>query len=209
MALDTYAHLQTAIADWLNRSDLTTQIPDFITLCEAEIKRRLRRTSVRDTIDIDDVAIDPPSDLAELRSIHLVSGSPSQDVPLRVCTPETLAERAARSAGAAGRPSDVAIIAGQLVFAPAPDQLYTAEIVYFASLDPLTTTNPTNDVLDEAPDAYLFGALLQAEPYLEHDERIPTWQSKFDKAIDQLNDVRDREEHNASLQPIRLPVVFG
>ena len=80
---------------------------------------------------------------------------------------------------------------------------------YYESLDPLTTTNATNVVLDEAPDAYLFGALLQAEPYLEHDDRIPIWREKFDRAIDQLNDVRDREEYMASLRPIRLPVVFG
>jgi hypothetical protein len=209
MALDTYANLKTAVADWLNRTDLTAAIPDFITLAEAELKRRLRRTSVSDTLDIDDEVVDLPSDLAELRSISLASSSPSQDVPLRLCTPEMLAERKARANGVTGRPSDFAIVAGQLQVAPAPDQTYTANIVYFQSLDPLTTSNTTNDVLDEAPDAYLFGALLQAEPYLEHDDRIPVWREKFDRAIDQLNEKRAREEDDASLRSIRLPMVFG
>lgn len=209
MSLDTYANLQASIADWLNRSDLTTQIPDFIALAESEIRRRLRRTSKTDQIDVDDEFVDIPSDMAELRSLSLVTGSPESDVPLRVCTPEMLAERKARQAGAAGRPSDVAVIAGQLQFAPAPDQTYTANIFYFQSLDPLSTTNTSNDLLDEAPDVYLFGALMQAEPFLEHDERIGTWKQKFDDGIDQLNDVRTREEYNASIRAVRLPVVFG
>ncbi len=209
MSLDTYANLQLSVADWLNRSDLTAVIPDLIALAEAEIKRRLRRTSVTGQIDVDDEFVNPPSDMAELRSISLVTGSPTLDGPLRVCSPEMLAERKARNAAAAGRPSDVAIVAGQLQFAPTPDQVYTANIFYYQSLDPLTATTASNDVLEEAPDAYLFGALLQAEPYLEHDERIQVWREKFDRAIDQLNDVRDREEYTASLRPIRLPMVFG
>lgn len=209
MALDTYAHLQTSIADWLNRSDLTAVIPDFITLAESEINRRLRRTSVSDTFDIDDETVDPPGDMAELRSISLVSGEPHLDVPLRLCTPEMLAERKARSAGTAGRPSDVAIVAGKLQFAPAPDQTYTANIVYFQSLSPLSATNTSNTVLAEAPDVYLFGALMHAEKYLEHDEREQVWANRFDAALDQLMDRRDREEYTPSLHAVRLPRVFG
>jgi hypothetical protein len=209
MALDSFAHLQTAVADWLNRSDLTAVIPDFVTLAEVEMKRRLRRTSVSDQLDIDDEVVDLPSDLSELRSISLVTGSPNLDTPLRLCTPEMLAERKARGDGVSGRPTDFAIVAGQLQVAPAPDQTYTANIVYFQTLDPLSTTNTSNTVLDEAPDAYLFGALLQAEPYLEHDDRIPVWRERFDRAIDQLNDKRAREEDDASLRSVRLPIVFG
>lgn len=209
MSLDTYANLQLAVADWLNRSDLTAVIPDAITLCEADMKRRLRRTSVSDQIDVDDETVDMPSDLAELRSLSLVTGSPTLDVPLRVCTPEMLAERKARQAGVASRPTDVAVVAGKLQFAPAPDQTYTANIVYFQSLTPLGSLNPTNAVLDEAPDAYLFGTLYHLEAYLEHDERMPTWKQKYDDAIDQLNDVRTREEYGASIRDVRLPRVFG
>lgn len=208
MSLDTYGALQLSVADWLNRTDLTTQIPDFIALCEAEMKRRLRRTSVRGTLTINAESVAMPAGVAQLRSISLVSGSPSQDIPLRMCTPEMLAERKARSGGVAGRPTDVAIMGGSFVFAPPPDATYTANIFYYAQLTALSGTNTTNAILVEAPDAYLFGALLQAEPYLEHDDRIPLWQEKFDKAIDQLNNVRDMEEHTASLHAVRLPVVF-
>jgi hypothetical protein len=208
MALTNYATLSLAIADWLNRDDLTTQIPDFISLAEAEMKRRLRRTSTLDTLTIDDDAVTPPADMAELRSIRLVSDLPSLDNPMRLCTPEMLAERKARSGGVAGRPDSVAYVAGELMFAPEPDQEYDAEIIYFVQLTALTGTE-TNTVLTEAPDAYLYGALLQAEPYLEHDERIPVWREKFDSAIEQLNKWRSDEEHNASISSARLPTVFG
>lgn len=209
MALNTYAALQTAAADWLNRTDLTSQLPDFITLAEAEIKRRLRRSSTTATISITGPSITPPADMAEARSLHLVSTLPSQDGPLRLCTPEMFAERNARSAGIAGRPTDYAYMSGLLWFAPAPDQTYSATLFYFTQLTALSNTNTTNAVLTEAPDAYLYGTLLQAEPYLEHDDRVPLWKAKFDTAIDQLNDVRTREEYGGSIKDVRLPRVFG
>ncbi len=209
MALSTFTELKTSIADWLNRTDLTTQIPDFVALCEAEMNRRLRRTTTRDTLTIDAAAVTPPTDMAELRSIYLVSSSVTQDRPMRVSTPEMLAERRARSGGVAGRPDTVAVFQNELLFAPDPDQEYEAEIIYFAKLTALSTSNTSNVVLVEAPDAYLFGSLLQAAPYLEHDERSAVWREKFDAAIDQLNMVRSNEEYMASTRDVRLPVVFG
>ncbi len=209
MALSTYTELKTSIADWLNRTDLTTQIPDFIALCEAEMNRRLRRTTTRATITIDAAAITPPTDMAELRSIYLVSASVWQDKPLRVGTPEMIAERRARAGGVAGRPDTVAVFQSELLFAPDPDQDYDAEIIYFAKLTALSSSNPSNVVLVEAPDAYLYGALLQAEPYLEHDERAPVWRAKFDSAIMELNIVRENEEYAASTRDVRLARVFG
>ncbi len=209
MALSTFTELKTSIADWLNRTDLTTQIPDFIALCEAEMNRRLRRTTTRDTITIAAAAVTPPTDMAELRSIYLVTGSVWQDKPIRVGTPEMVAERRARSGGTSGRPDTVAVFQNELLFAPDPDQSYDAEVIYFAKLTALSTTNTSNVVLVEAPDAYLYGALLQAEPYLEHDERTAVWREKFDAAIDQLNMVRSNEEFMASTREARLPRVFG
>ena len=66
----------------------------------------------------------------------------------------------------------------------------------------------TNVVLNEAPDIYLFGALLQAEPFLLNDERVALWRDQFDRAIEQLNNVREREEYMANIRPVRLAVVF-
>lgn len=208
MSLTSYTNLQAAVADWLNRTDLTAQIPDFISLCEAEMKRRLRRTSTRTTLTISSESTTLPSDVAELRTIYLESASPTEDTPIRIGTPEQFAERRARGGAVVGRPSDAMVLGGTLYVAPAPDQAYTARIIYFTSITPLSGSVSTNAVLAEAPDAYLYGTLLQAEPFLEHDERAPLWKAKFDAAIDQLNYVRESEEYHASVRDVRLPRVF-
>lgn len=209
MSFSNYSALQTAVADWLNRTDLTAQIPDFITLAEAEMKRRLRRTSTRTTLSVSTESTALPADVAELRSIYPESGSPTQDKPLRICTPEMFAETRARNQNVAARPTDAMVLGGTLYVQPTPDATYTMRITYFTQLTALSGSVATNAVLTEAPDAYLYGALLQAEPYLEHDDRIPTWKQKFDDAIEQLNDVRTREEYGSGIRDVRLPRVFG
>lgn len=208
MALTSYDVLKTAIADWLNRSDLTAVIPDFVTLAEAEMKRRVRRSTNTTTIYISAANMDGPSDMASPVALHLDSGTPSQDYPLRLCTPEMLAEVRARANDVAGRPTHWAFWDSQLQFAPTPDQSYDGILVYNVQLTALTGT-ATNTILTEAPDAYLYGSLLQAAPYLEHDERIPVWQAKFDAAIEQLNQVRVDESYGAGIAEVRLPRVFG
>ena len=205
----TYATLQTAIGLWLNRSDLSLQAPMFIMLAEAEMKRRIRRSTNTTTIYISAANMDGPTDMASPVSLHLDSGTPSSDFPLKLGTPEMLAEVRARANDVAGRPTHWAFWDSQLQFAPTPDQSYDGILVYNVQLTALSTGNTTNTILTEAPDAYLFGSLLAAAPYLEHDERMPVWQAKFDAAIEQLNQVRVDESYGAGLKDLRLPRVFG
>ena len=209
MALSTYTELKAAVADWLNRTDLTTPIVDFIALAEAEMKRRLRRATESTTIYISAGNMDGPTDMAEPIALRLSTASGYEDIPLRLCTPEMLWERRARAGGQTGRPTDYAFYDGQLQFAPVPDQSYDGILLYYQQLTPLSGSVASNAILAEAPDAYLFGALLQATPYVEHDERIAVWQMKFDNAIEQLNDMRARESYGAGPKEMRLPVVFG
>lgn len=202
-----YTDLQSAVATWLNRDDLTDVIPDFIRLAESQISRRLRRNTVRTEVQIVSDSYAIPSTVAQLRSLRLVTSSYEKDLPIVIVTPEQLAEhRAANSS--TGRPRYAAVVAGNLLFVPAPDDSYTMEMSYFSKLVPLSSSVPTNDVLTESPDLYLFGALKESAAYLEHDERIPVWESKFETALQQLEIVREREEYTASLRPARLPRVF-
>lgn len=209
MALTTYTELKASLADWLNRDDLTTPIIDFISLAEAEMKRRLRRATESTTIYISAGNMDGPTDMAEPISLRLSSSEPWRDSPLRLCTPEMIADRLARAGGVTGRPDAYAFYDGQLQFAPTPDQSYDGILLYAQQLTPLSDSVASNAVLAEAPDAYLFGALMQAAPYLEHDERLALWSLKFDNAIEQLNDVRARESYGAGIKEARLPFVFG
>ena len=209
MALTTYTELKAAVADWLNRTDLTTPIIDFISLAEAEMKRRLRRATESTTIYISAGNMNGPSDMAEPIHLRLSSSDPYLDGNLSLCTPEMLTDVRQRTGYVAGRPTHFAYYDGQLQFAPIPDQSYDGILLYAQQLTPLSDSVASNAVLAEAPDAYLFGALLQATPYVEHDERIAVWQMKFDNAIEQMNEVRARESYGAGLKESRLPVVFG
>lgn len=207
ISFDDYTGLKVAVAAWLNRTDLTETIPGFIKLAEAQISRRLRRTTMRATVTISDAAYVLSAAVAELRSLRLVTADTRKDLPITICTPEILASHRA-SWSAVGRPRFAAVVGGSLLFVPAPDQAYSLEISYFPRLIPLTASNLTNIVLTEAPDLYLYGALKAAAPYLEHDERIPVWDAGFETALTELGIVREREEFNASLRPARLPRVF-
>lgn len=208
MQFSTYADLQAAIAKYLNRDDLVDEIPGFITLAEKQIRRPLRRTKSRQTVQFNGPSFQIPDTIAEITSVHLVTDQPSMDQPVRIVTPELLTEMRAAFV-VAGRPSFGAVVGKELLLAPAADQAYDAELIVYLSMIPLSDDNPTNSILSEAPDVYLFGALMEAAPFTEEDERIPTWERKYEKALAELRILRDREEYSASLRPMRLPVVFG
>lgn len=208
LLFSNYTELKASVAEALNRTDLIGAIPGFIRLAEAEIDRVLRRTSTRATITVSSASTTLSSGIAELRSVRLVSGSTSQDVVLDVVTPEMLSEHRA-GYSATGRPRAAAVVGRNLLLAPAPDQAYSAEVIYFPALVPLSGSNATNVVLTEAPDLYFYGAMKHSAPFLEHDERLPMWSALSDSAIDQLHKRREREEHGANMRPMRLPYVFG
>lgn len=207
MALSNYTELQTSIGKWLTRKDLTEQIPEFITLTEAEISRVLRKSSTRQTVTLTEEALTLGPTVGELRSVRLVTANPSLDFPLEIGTPEIFWGWKALFQSS-GRPRKASLIAGKLVVAPVPDAAYSAEIVFYNALIPLSDTNPTNEVLRDDPDVYLFGALMQAAPFLKDDERIPVWEAKFQRGLDQI-EVQGQRRESASLQPIRLPIVLG
>jgi hypothetical protein len=209
MSLDTYDGLRQEIADYLTRDDLTAKIPTFVTLAEKQIKRRLRRTKSRITVQFHGASFQIPDTIAEITSVRLVTSQPSQDLPFTIGTPEMIAEHRAAYGIVAGRPRFGAVVGKELLLSPAADQTYDAELIVYPSMTSLSSSVQTNTVLTEAPDVYLFGALMEAEPYLDNDGRIATWETKYEKALKELQLLRDREEYSASLRPQRLPVVFG
>jgi len=56
VAISTYSELKTAVANWINRDDLTTRIPDFIVLAEAQFNRELRIRGMEGRYTADTVA---------------------------------------------------------------------------------------------------------------------------------------------------------
>lgn len=183
MSITTYAELQSTIADFLNRQDLTATIPAFISLAEADMRRSLRhwRMEARATTNIDTQYSELPDGWLEMIRMR------ADNVQLDAVSHSDLLDMTAARNGQSGAPRYYAITNGTLEVFPVPDKIYSGEMVYFRAIDPLTDAAPSNWVLTEAPDAYLYGALVHSAPYLQEDGRAAVWGSMYQSAIDSLN----------------------
>jgi hypothetical protein len=191
MALSTYAELKTSIGDWLNRSDLTNAIPDFISLAEAQVERtlRTRQMIVRANASFDAQYGAVPADFLETKSLKLTSTNPQ--TPLEFLSIDALDNKASEYTGS-GKPRFFGVVGGQFRLVPVPDATYTTELTYYAKLTKLSSSVATNWLLTSSPDIYLYGALLQAAPYLQDDARITVWSSLYDRAMSELQTADDR-----------------
>lgn len=185
MSLSTFAELKSAVADFLDRQDLTAVIPTFIALSEADMNRKLRTIAqeTRATITVDGQYESLPADWLETISIR-IDGA---DTRLVLASLAEIADKRARSDDQAGKPTHYAHVAGGLELYPTPDDSYTAEIIYHAKITALTTDGSANWVLTNHPDAYLYGALMHSAPYLKDDPRIAVWIGLYTSAIDSIN----------------------
>jgi len=185
MSFATYSDLQTSIAGYLARSDLTSQIPDFITFAENRLRRELRirqmLKSVTTATVSGDGTVELPSDFLEIRDF-VVTTNPIQ--PLSYSSPSALSNDP--RASEVGVPKSYTILASEFQLVPVPDGIYTLKLLYFAAPAYLSSTNASNVFLNVAPDALLYASLLEAEPYLYNDARINTWGSMYDRAITTL-----------------------
>ena len=182
MALGTYTELKSSIADFLNRSDLSAVIPDFITMCEADMNRtlRVREMSVRTRAPIDSQYVKLPSSFLGMRNIDLLTDPVT---PLSYINLQNLDIH--RSNKSTGKPLYYSIMQNNIEFAPVPDAEYTLEIIYYQKI-PALALNPTNWLLDDHPDAYLYGSLMHSAPYLQSDDRVGLWAGKYNQILQQI-----------------------
>lgn len=186
MAISTYAELQTAVANWLDRSDLTDRIPEFITLAEAEFNRRLRTIDMleRDTaFTIDSITETLPEDFLGVKDFYF--NDALTVIKLQELSPDRMSHERQRWSSSA-IPIYYAVIGGNFEFLPTPNDTYTGTLLYYKRIAALSNTNTTNWLLSAHPDLYLFGALREAEPYVHNDERVPLWHSRYESAMNQL-----------------------
>ena len=205
MAITNYTELQAAVTNWLDRSDLSARVPEFISLTEPKIRRLLRDSVARATgsLTASVSSLTLPSGFKEVHSFSLDEGD--YKIPLRPMSPSQL-QRIARSG--TGRPCAFAVIDGAAYFDVTPDAAYDYILVYLEGHTALSGGAPTNSILTNSPDIYLYGALLEAAPYLEHDQRVALWSQAFEKAIAEENVYRERAEYAVGTEQ-DLPVVFG
>jgi hypothetical protein len=181
-----YAQLKSTIADFLNRSDLTAVIPTLIELSESQMERplRVRQMIVRATLSLDAQYSALPADFLEAKTFKVTSSNPIQ--PIEFLTPEQMDDRDQLYSNAPGMPKYFTIIGGQIRVSPMPDATYTAELVHFSKLPKLSDSVTTNWLLESSPDAYLYGSLMQAAPYLKDDERVAVWGTLYNTAIESI-----------------------
>ena len=206
MALGTFTELKDAVADWLDRSDLTARIPDFITLAEARLNRdlRIRPMEVRSSMETTSGQryFNLPGGYLQMRNMQM---NTNPITPLEYITPEML-DRLYGS-DTTGKPRAYSLIGDEIQLAPIPDSDYTIEMAFYEKFTPLgdgTSGTVTNNWLTlNAPDVLLYGSLLEAEPFIKNDERIALWLNAYNGAIRKLQDADDRDRHSGSAMRVR------
>lgn len=216
-----YASLCTAVAEFVDRSDLSAAVPDFVALAEERMNRTLR---IADMLVIAQAEVDNatygngqffplPADFLELKGqpqIIPALGVTSSYTPIEYLAPDQLdAQLAAIASGLqlstntprfytiTGVGAGTGTVTGlgpspALAIAPIPADGLAIQITYYASLQPLSDEVTTNWLLLKWPSAYLFGALAETAPYLRDDDRVQLWQGKFETAINEVQAATDR-----------------
>jgi hypothetical protein len=188
MSITNYAELQASVASWLNRGDLTTSIPDFITLAEAQLSTDLKTRAMEAKVTLSTVAgtktVALPTDMLEMRRLQVVG---TYNQPLSYRAPDELSIDFASNMSA--QPIVFTVVGGNLELAPIPDAVYSLELTYQQRIPALTSVNTTNWLLTSWPNAYLYGSLLAATPFIMNDARIGVWAQLYSKAIESINGV--------------------
>jgi hypothetical protein len=190
MAISTYTELKTSIASWLNRDDLTSVIPDFISLAEAGINRDLRHYKMIERADatLDSRYVQLPADWMETVRFSITSGNTYR---LELVSRDDMLEYRQKTANTSGRPRFYANIGDTIEVFPTPDADYTMQLQYYAKTPALSDSNASNWLLLDAPDVYLYGTLIQSAPYLQDDARTQTWAALYAAALQSLQKASD------------------
>jgi len=174
MALNTNADLQAAIADWLNRSDLSAQIPDFLTLAQLKINRRLSIVEQEILAEITPVA---QATTLPVGTKFVISVSDSKGRPIEAVSMSELLDYAPEG-GAVTRYS---VSGDNIYFAPTPEATSTEKYSVLYSADKDLNGGDNGPVLLQ--DIYLNAALHEAYVYLKDDGRVAYFKGMVDEGV--------------------------
>ena len=198
MALTTYTDLKTSIANWLNRSDLTTEIAgDFIALAEADFnaKLRIRQMEQIDEITINAETVTVPTGFISVRSLYILSGSTKYNV--EYITPANLFKT--KGSSTSGLPRVYSIESDNATesfrFAPTPDTSYTGYLQYYKAFNNLSDSVASNYILSAHPAIYLYGSLYHASNFLGGIDPNQTaqWMNMYSMALERCEN-NDRQD---------------
>ncbi|MDX2224592.1 MAG: hypothetical protein SFV21_17705 [Rhodospirillaceae bacterium] len=203
MAIDTYDKLQAAVADTVNRDDLSADVTSFspaqidgaikraIAYAEKTLQRDLvGRGGTRDMEALSDAlstatgaeSVALPADCLGIRMLAL-AGEPA--CVLDFVDPNTLFTR--YPSKTVGRPMAYTLVGATTAYLrPVPDRATPLRLIYVRALPALSAAQSTNWLLAAAPDLYVGAAMLELCLYLENDDRLQFWKAYVDEKLDRL-----------------------
>jgi len=197
----TYDNLVADVINYMERNDaqFVAQIPNLIGLAEsaiaAELKTYLQLTVVETTLRANQEVLAKPARWRKTISMK------TNGKPMLMRSQDYIAMYQSES------DAGVPLYYGEYdynnwAFAPKPDQDYPVEIIYYSEIQPLDTTNQQNLFTREAPQAMLFGTLLQAQGYLKALDKLPVWKGYYTDCIAALKKEDDsrRIDRNTTIQ---------
>lgn len=203
MAIDTYDKLQAAVADTVNRDDLSADVTTFspaqidgavkrsIAFAEATIRRdiasrggnkNMETVSNSLTTTAGQETVSLPSDFGSARVFALTG---STYTVLEFVDANTLFSQYPSTT--TGQPEKYTLVGSNTAYLrPVPDTAYTLRLIYSAALPSLSSSQTTNWLLTNHPDIYIGAAMLELCIYLENDDRLQFWKGYYDQKMNDL-----------------------
>lgn len=198
MALNNYANLKTALANWLGRTDLVNDIPDFIKLAENDFNAKFVSAGFNKMINFLDFDADAETELLPTGFLgaNAVYINASPKVSLQYVTPNQAFDMYGSSV--VGQPVAYTILNDKIHFYPIPDGTYNIRMYYYKKFDALTNDSDTNDILNNHSDCYLFGSLYFANTFIRGIDQniVKEWLNFYNNAIERVVSLNDTSKYN-------------
>jgi len=198
MALDgTYSGLLASVASWMNRTDLSATIPDFVSIAESRIARelRLRTQLVTTTLTTSTTtrAVALPTDWLEFENVS-IAGTPET-----ACQYVNIEHMDVKypEAGYAGRPFVYTIEGANILLGPTPDSAYTVNVMYYARFPSLVSVG-ANWLLTNHPNIYLYACMREGAFFTKDAAGAAQWDGLFKQEVKTLQDQDDEATHSGS-----------
>lgn len=193
MTIASYSDLNTAVANWTGRSDLTSRIPEGIVLAEAKMNRYLRVKSMvtkNASFSIDGEYVAVPTNFGGVKTFYLNTS----DTAVLDFMPDELITNTWQ--GSTGQPEAYCVQGDNFRFGPVPDKTYTATLVYYLKVPALTASATTNWVILNHPDAYLYGVLAEMAVFAKDPQAAQGYWGLMYQALDQIKLASNRDSYS-------------
>ena len=170
-----FTSLQVAIASYARRNgdaEFAAMVPTFIEMCESKLNMRLRvaEQETSSTLTPTDSVCTLPTDYLAWRSVKVGDDTLSHIAPEQTDAFDY-----------AGTPKHFSIVGDDLVLWPTTSS--DAVLGYYKKIPSLTISAATNWLLTKAPQAYIYGSLVESAPFIGEDARMPMWMQSYEQAI--------------------------